>query len=44
MAYMSSPVILGAYFCILMQNGRMACLDLRTGEERWRSGEGFGDN
>lgn len=43
MAYMSSPVILGDFAYMHMQNGRIVCLDLRTGEERWRSSDSFGD-
>ncbi len=43
MAYMSSPVILGDFAYMHLQNRRLVCLDLRTGQERWRSSQRFGD-
>ena len=35
--YMSSPVIIGDYAYLHLGNGRLACFDLRTGEQQWRS-------
>lgn len=42
-AYMSSPVIVGKFAYMHLQNRRIVCLDLETGEERWRSKERFGE-
>lgn len=36
-AYMSSPVIVGGHLYLHLRNQRIQCLDLRTGEEAWRS-------
>lgn len=35
--YMSSPVLIGDYAYLHLGNGRLACFDLRTGEQKWRS-------
>lgn len=35
--YMSSPVVLGNYAYLHLGNGRLSCIDLKTGEEKWRS-------
>lgn len=35
--YMSSPIVLDGYAYLLLQNQRFACVDLKTGEEKWRS-------
>ena len=43
MAYMSSPVIVGDYVFMHLQNKSANCIDLKTGEEEWRSSERFGD-
>ena len=42
-AYMSTPVVIDGHAYMHLQNNRIACLDLETGEERWRSGESYGD-
>ncbi|MEM9185814.1 MAG: PQQ-binding-like beta-propeller repeat protein [Planctomycetota bacterium] len=36
-AYMSSPVVVGGYLYMHLKNGRIACVDLATGAEAWRS-------
>ncbi|TWT36173.1 outer membrane biogenesis protein BamB [Posidoniimonas corsicana] len=36
-AYMSSPVVVGDYLYMHLKNERLQCVDLRTGEEAWRS-------
>jgi len=36
-AYMSSPVVIGDHLYMHLGNGRIDCIDLRTGESRWRS-------
>ncbi|MEQ8208793.1 MAG: PQQ-binding-like beta-propeller repeat protein [Lacipirellulaceae bacterium] len=36
-AYMSSPVIVGDFLYMHLQNQRFTCLDLKTGEEKWRT-------
>ena len=36
-AYMSSPVVIGDFAYMHLRNQRAMCLDLRTGEEKWRS-------
>lgn len=35
--YMSSPVVVGDHVYLHLGNGRLDCIDLRTGESRWRS-------
>jgi outer membrane protein assembly factor BamB len=40
--YMSTPVVIDGHAYLHLGNGRMACLDLDSGEERWIS-EPFGD-
>jgi outer membrane protein assembly factor BamB len=40
-AYMSSPVIVGRYAYVHLRSRRVACVDLTTGEETWRT-EPFG--
>ena len=35
--YMSSPIKIGNYVYMHLQNTRMACLDLETGETQWKS-------
>ena len=35
--YMSSPVVIGRYLYIHLRNRRFGCIDLDTGEEKWRS-------
>ncbi len=42
-AYMSSPIIIDDYVYVHLQNRRMSCIDLKTGEEKWRSKKRFGD-
>ncbi len=39
--YMSSPVVRGDFAYLHLGNGRLTCIDLRTGNEQWRS-EPFG--
>jgi len=36
-AYMSSPVVVGDYLYLHLRNQRLCCLDLRSGEEQWRT-------
>lgn len=36
-AYMSSPVIVGDHLYLHLRNQRIQCLDLKTGEETWRT-------
>lgn len=36
-AYMSSPVVVGDHLYLHLRNQRLQCLDLKTGEEAWRS-------
>ncbi|QDT69016.1 outer membrane biogenesis protein BamB [Planctomycetes bacterium MalM25] len=36
-AYMSSPVIVGDHLYLHLRNQRIQCLDLRTGQEAWRT-------
>ncbi|QDU89842.1 Outer membrane protein assembly factor BamB precursor [Pirellulimonas nuda] len=36
-AYMSSPVVVGGYLYMHLRNQRLQCLDLATGEEKWRT-------
>jgi outer membrane protein assembly factor BamB len=40
--YMSTPVIIDGHAYLHLQNQRFACLDLRTGKERWISPKPFG--
>lgn len=41
--YMSSPVVIDGHAYLHLQNRRLACMNLRTGEETWRTSESFGD-
>lgn len=41
--YMSSPVVIDGHAYLHLQNRRLACINLRTGEEAWRTSESFGD-
>ncbi len=41
-AYMSTPVVIDGHAYMHLQNQRVACLNLETGEETWRSSESFG--
>ncbi|MEM8946838.1 MAG: PQQ-binding-like beta-propeller repeat protein [Planctomycetota bacterium] len=36
-AYMSSPVIVGDYVYLHLRNQRLSCIDLKNGEEQWRT-------
>ncbi|MFN3190907.1 MAG: PQQ-binding-like beta-propeller repeat protein [Aureliella sp.] len=36
-AYMSSPLVVGDYLYMHLKNNRCCCLDLNTGEEKWRT-------
>ena len=40
--YMSSPVVIGDYSYLHLGNGRVECIDLATGDSRWRSRRSFG--
>ena len=40
--YMSSPVVVGDYAYLHLGNGRVECIDLATGDSRWRSSRSFG--
>ncbi len=42
-AYMSSPVIVGGHAYLHLQNRRVACIDLESGVEKWRSTDRFGE-
>lgn len=35
--YMSSPVVIGEYAYLHLGNGRFCCIDLKSGEEIWRT-------
>lgn len=35
--YMSSPVVIDGFAYLHLGNGRLACIDLEKGEQRWRS-------
>ncbi|GJM24552.1 MAG: hypothetical protein DHS20C16_09670 [Phycisphaerae bacterium] len=35
--YMSSPVVIDHHAYLHLGNGRLCCIDLKTGEEKWRS-------
>ena len=41
-AYMSSPVRLDQYLYLYLQMGRIACIDLDTGERMWTSDKPLG--
>ncbi len=41
-AYMSSPVVVDGHAYMHLGNGRLACIDLESGKETWRSSETFG--
>jgi outer membrane protein assembly factor BamB len=41
--YMSSPIVIGQNVYLHLENDRLACLDLETGEQRWRSKKKFGE-
>lgn len=41
--YMSSPVVADGHAFLHLANGRVDCIDLETGESRWRTRESFGD-
>jgi len=43
MAYMSSPVVVDGHVYMHLQNRRVSCIDLASGEERWRSQARFGE-
>jgi len=36
-AYMSSPILMGDHIYVHLGNGRLTCIDLRTGESTWTS-------
>ena len=40
--YMSTPVIIGHHAYHHLRSQRLVCFDLRSGEEKWTSGEKFG--
>lgn len=40
--YMSSAVVVGDYVYMHLKNGRLACLDLKTGKEAWITTENYG--
>jgi hypothetical protein len=39
---MSTPVVIDDHAYMHLQNRRMACIDLRTGEDRWITTQRFG--
>ena len=41
-AYMSSPVVVDGHVYMHLANRRLSCIDLESGEERWRTSESFG--
>lgn len=41
--YMGSPVVVGDFAYLHLRNQRVSCIDLRTGEEAWRTSERFGE-
>lgn len=41
-AYMSSPVVVDGHAYLHLANRRLSCIDLASGEERWRTSESFG--
>lgn len=40
--YMSSPVVIDQHAYLHLGNGRLCCIDLKSGKEKWRTGS-FGD-
>ena len=36
-AYMSSPVVVGDHLYLHLRNQRIQCIDLKTGQEQWRT-------
>lgn len=42
-AYMCSPVVVDGHAYFLLQNRRFACVDLKSGDETWRSDESLGE-
>ncbi len=40
--YMSSPVVVDDHLYLLLGKGRIECIELATGQSRWRSGRSFG--
>jgi outer membrane protein assembly factor BamB len=40
--YMSSPIVIGKHVYWHLKNQRIACYNLETGEEAWRTSESFG--
>lgn len=40
--YMSSPIVVDNHAYLQNQNRRISCLDLKSGEETWRTSETFG--
>lgn len=40
--YMSSPVVVDDHLYLLLGNGRIECIELATGQSRWRSSRSFG--
>ena len=36
-AYMSSPIVIGKFIYMHLQNGRFTCIDIDTGETKWVS-------
>lgn len=41
--YMSSPIVIGQHIYMHLENNRLVCLDLETGEPRWHSRKKFGE-
>lgn len=41
--YMASPAIVNDHAYLLLQNGRIACLDLTDGQRTWTSEQSFGE-
>ncbi len=40
--YMSSPVIINDHLYLLLRQGNFACIDLKSGETKWRTDQRFG--
>lgn len=40
--YMSTPVVHDGHVYLHLRNQRLCCFDLKTGEQKWVSGQGFG--
>ena len=40
--YMSTPVVIGGHAYQHAKNQRIRCVDLKTGTEKWMTGEGYG--